>query len=436
MAKKQIIDDDLEPMQGELIPADEGKGFQVYKSNQLIEAQYSLTANEQKLLNAAISKVNPIADYDKDGIPKIVMTASMISDMTGIPVEGVYNFVKKAAKRYHTIPIVKHHSDGEKADFTVINIALRSEWKNGEFSIKFHPDIEPDLVNMQEYTKYALARLRKLSSKYAVRLYELSQRYLKPNTHFEISKILPLEEVHFFLGVASTNEKGEVEITKSYRDFSTFRKRVLDPAVFEVCEYTDVAISYTGVRKGGRKISHIKFSFHHVAAASKQANSVKGLRDRLKEFVEDEKVRNSIIKKYSEISIENNLDYMKSRIESGYNIHKPQAFLHHLLNYDVASLPEFANPFSRLYQRNTPEFDFVNKHVMPNWPTIPDHIRADLQIHGFKSDHIKNEFHMFRTVWNNGGAPGKEFHTDAEWDTPEYEEDFKAWVSSEEMLDW
>jgi plasmid replication initiation protein len=434
----QFMEEQTDSIQGELLPAAKDVSYQVYKSNQLIEAQYSLTANEQKLLNAAISMINPIGNYGTEGIPKISMSASLISQMTGIPVESVYNFVRRAATNFHSIPIIKYEESGnkDKPNFAVVNIALKSEWKNGEFSIKFHPDIQPDLINLQEYTKYALKRLKMLSSKYGVRLYELTQRYLKPNTTFPIKKNLTLSEVQFFLGAAHSDPStGKTEVTKSYQDFGNFRKRVLDPAVKEVCKETDVHVSYRALTKVGRKITHLQFTFMHVSAESKELAATSDLRASLAEFM-TETLIDGTLKNYSSITLSSNIQYLNELLANGLTLKSKAAFYRYLVKYDIASLPDVANPHSRLYKKGTAEYDFVNMHVMANWNQFPDQWRSDIQIHGLSAQACIDDFNMFKEQWLQGNRPKNVFQCDEPVGSPAWNEELKMWASSESMLDW
>jgi hypothetical protein len=258
---------------------------------------------------------------------------------------------------------------------------------------------------------------------------------LKPSTYFEIYKIFSLEELQFFLGVSHTDKNGKVETVASYLDYKNFRKRVLDPAINEVCKNTDVEVSYSVKTSVGRKITHLKFAFKHVAAASKYRGEVSEITRRLS-FVEPITMAKTIVEKYSNITIATNLDYLNNIIERDFDVKNLSKFFLYLLKYDIASLPDIANPHSGLHKPQTADYDFIRMHIMPNWLLIPDSWKRDLQIYGLSASCVRDDFHMFKTQWDLGNIPKHVFVSVHQVDSPEWQEEFKSWASSETMLDW
>lgn len=417
--------------------------YLVVKSNELLDAQYPLSANQQKLLNACISMINPTADYRGPGLPPIKMTANQIARMTGTSVNSVYQFVKKAAYDFAKIPIVKIHADSpdpEKPNWSVINIAKRSSWENGVFTFEFHDDIAEHLYNLQQYTSYALVRQIRLKSKYAIRLFELTQRYLRPKETKPIYKNLDLEYVENFLAVSHIDPMNGKRTTKSsVSEFVHFRRRVLEPAIAEVEEFTDTKVEFEPryeTVNGKNRVVGLKFKFQNVspeAQAEERTNKAKAV---LEDWIDDKSDIEFIVRSYSDIQIFTNLEYLKDVLASGMTLKNKIGFFKHLLKYDIASLPDVANPYSRLYQRGSSEFEFVFRHIMCNWFSFPTEWQTSLQRYGLKSPFVIDEFELFREHCGGNDTIYPNFTSKHPPGTDEYTEDLRRWAASPENTDW
>jgi plasmid replication initiation protein len=427
-------------LQGELLPKDETENnYTVSKSNALIEAQYDLTAQEQKLLNSAIAKINPMGEYP-DGIPEIRMTGREISQLTGIPQSNVYRFLRSAAERYHSIPIVKtvEVSGTSELKFEVINIAHKSKWdpETGMFSIKFHADIESELINLAQYTKYSLVRLKKLGSKYAIRLYELAQKNLRPNSTAPTDKKYTIDEIRFYLSLDKHLASGKKKNSR-YEYVSDLRRRVLDVAIAQINKHTDVYIEYEPYTAPARtKIIGFKFRFRYLTAKQKHTDETADVVKSLTEYYEADKI-DFILATYSQMDIISNLDYFKERTAAGFKVKNPAAFVMYLLKFNVAALPETANPFSGLYDRASPEAEFVRLQIMPNWFNIPEETRIEIQKKGLYADSIRRAAAAFKDAYLKTNSIKKHtFSSSAPIGSEQWEREFTQWCSADENMDW
>lgn len=123
------------------------------------------------------------------------------------------------------------------------------EYHKGEggISIIFTPAVVNEITRIDGYetafTKFLLEQTANLNSVYSVRLYELLKQWLEAK-----KATLELELMRGQLGLG-VNE---------YVRMSDFKKRVLDLAVNEINEKTDLNVSYTNIKKG-RKIVGFNF---------------------------------------------------------------------------------------------------------------------------------------------------------------------------------
>ena len=119
----------------------------------------------------------------------------------------------------------------------------------GAIEIVFTTDVVKGITRLdgaeEFFTQYLLSQTANLKSVYAVRLYELL-------TQWKTAGKTPVFELSLFRGQMGLNDS-------EYRDMSNFKKRVLDLAVNEINEKTDLTVSYTQEKKG-RVIYGFKFT--------------------------------------------------------------------------------------------------------------------------------------------------------------------------------
>lgn len=93
------------------------------------------------------------------------------------------------------------------------------------------------------YVRLNLLALRDLKSKHSIALYEFLQDYIKLGKYS-----CTTEDFRLLMGIKAGQ----------YKVFTLMKKRVLDVAVNEINEKTDMTVSYE-VERYGRKITHIHF---------------------------------------------------------------------------------------------------------------------------------------------------------------------------------
>jgi len=120
----------------------------------------------------------------------------------------------------------------------------------GEVQVLFAQNIVPFITRLEtEFTAYRLDRIGGLSSAYAVRLYEFLLQYLSLGKRdieiVQLRKVLGLE--------------GE------YAAIKDFKGLVIDTAISQINERTDLTVAYTQ-RRTGRFITHLLFSIKSKSA--------------------------------------------------------------------------------------------------------------------------------------------------------------------------
>lgn len=229
-------------------------GELVVKSNALVEASYKLTLVEQQLVLFAICAGREQEQMLTKSSP-ISVNALDFARQFGLNPTKVYAQLKDATQTLFNRQIIVHdnHPKSGKPRTTKLRWVSEIAYTDGDglVEFKFSDKVIPYITRLgSEYTRYHLGSVSHMSSVYAIRIYELLSQYLTIGARrFEL---LQLKEM---LGVSN-----------EYSDISDFKKRVLDVAVLQINEHSDIKISYTQ-EKTGRAVTAIAFSIRKKTAA-------------------------------------------------------------------------------------------------------------------------------------------------------------------------
>lgn len=162
-------------------------------------------------------------------------------------------------------------SDMENEKFKFWNAFIGMSYDKGEFSFEWSPKMLPHILDLKEkfYITTDLTIASKFKSSFSWTLYD----YLKAR-HGYWYKILSKEELMELFGVQDV---------KSYQtNTAMFKKRVLDIAIKEINEYTELVVSYKD-EKEGRSISGFKLDWSTGAkitsATKKQIKKIQDIID-------------------------------------------------------------------------------------------------------------------------------------------------------------
>ena len=212
----------------------------VVKSNQVIEASYQLSAVEQRIVLAAISRIpkNQLIT-DDELYPVSVDELKQL----GVHEKTAYRDLKEGINRLYERSI----------NLSIDDKSIKMRWvqeiqfldSQSVIGIRFSKPILPFISNLsREFTKYALSDIAGINSGYCIRIYELLVQYRQIGKR-EIS----VESLRTML-----------ELGKKYPLFADFKKRVIDTAIDQINEYSPLKVTYEQ-KKTGRKVTHIIFSF-------------------------------------------------------------------------------------------------------------------------------------------------------------------------------
>jgi plasmid replication initiation protein len=206
----------------------------IYLSNQLIEAHFYLPLLEQRLLYSYISKITK-----KDiSMPTITISIKDFSMLIGEEVN--YDVVKKRSKKLLERVVEIKVSEKEWIAFQWFS---KVHYCNGLLQIKIHEELNPYLLGLKkEFTRFLTSDVLKFKSVYSIRIYILSKQYKT----FK-KRLFTLDELKKKLGIYN-----------KYTKYNDFKKRVLEIAVNEINEKSDLKLEYNEIKEG-RKVSEIVF---------------------------------------------------------------------------------------------------------------------------------------------------------------------------------
>lgn len=221
---------------------------QVVKDNVLINASYSLDLVEQRVVLHGIVKSRE-TEKGFTALNPVSIHASEYEKQFGVTKDGAYKALKDAVQslfeRQFTFTELQ---DGKLK-------VIKSRWVSqiayvddlAEVQIIFSPAVASMCSRLEKhFTSYDLDQVSKLNSKYAVRLYELVIAWKATGKTPEFS----LAEFRNKLGL----------IDNEYTAMNNFKKYVLDLAVKQINEHTDIKLDYEQHKKG-RTISGFSFKF-------------------------------------------------------------------------------------------------------------------------------------------------------------------------------
>lgn len=222
--------------------AKESRSYKVVKANDMIQkARYDLSMSEIKLMSFIFAKVKIT---DKEG-QDYVFSLKEFCEVCGISNESTRNHqhIRNAIdglKQKH-FWIVNERGNEETVDWIR---KAEIDKKSGRISVKLDEAIFKYVMGLCEgnYTWYQLFFILPMKSAYSIRVYEMLKSY---EGYCKETKKPWVVEVD--------NLKAQL-MAEHYKEFNRFRQRVLDIAVKEINDFTDIHVTWEPVKDGNRVV--------------------------------------------------------------------------------------------------------------------------------------------------------------------------------------
>lgn len=226
----------------ELVSIEENKNNLVNKHQELVRnARYSLSNLGIKIVSVLISMVK-VSDED---FKEYLIKVSDFKELIGSTSKNTYEYVDVMTDELMKKPF--------KIGDEKFNWVYYAKYKEGESAVilKIAPELKPYLLALKNnFLQYNIANILALKSAYVIRLYELCKDHFAEGTRYKKD----LKSVVFDMKIDRLREL--FEIPESYQYSSHIKKHILNKAVEQFKEKTDIQISYAE-QKIGRKVDRI-----------------------------------------------------------------------------------------------------------------------------------------------------------------------------------
>ena len=250
----------------------------VTKDNSLIGASYSLGVVEQRLIFLAIIEAREQKTLiEAGGLLRIY--AQSYAKQFNVEKHTSYEAMKRAVEGLYEAGFAYSKIDERSGKIG----HYKSRWVDkigyiddlGCVELVFASDVIPLITRLEaRYTEYELKQVVGLQSEYAIRLYELIIQWRSVGRTSQIS----LVELREKLGLVD-----------EYQRIEAFKRRVLDLAITQINEHTDITVEYEQ-HKQGRIITGFTFKFKvkktkekisaRVEADRIEISTIEGLNDK------------------------------------------------------------------------------------------------------------------------------------------------------------
>ncbi len=220
----------------------------VTKANALIEASYSLSLNEQRLILACAAQLDGRKPLPKDS--RFTLTVDEFNDLFNTGTKSAYREMEDAVNKLYERDIRKIEGEVKKR----MRWVYSAEYRKGEGKVVlgFSPEIAPYITMLHKrFTSYRLNEVADLASTYSIRLYEM---------------LMQFQDTGFFV-ITVENFRSRLQLQAKYDRFTNFKARVIQPAVNELNQKTSLHIEWTPIKKG-RVVERLEFRFEEKAQMS------------------------------------------------------------------------------------------------------------------------------------------------------------------------
>ena len=266
-------------------------------ANEFISAQYKLTLLEFK----AFLAITTVYDQKnaKDFYNILKFEFKDLAKSIGLNRETGYT--KKLEKILTQLSdakmrIQKRFDEDEEKEQWIVGHFLSSIEAMGDGTIElvFDPKLIKYFTGLTErYTYLEIQTLLTFSSIYSIRIFNLLKQYKLKKKTYSVDKL-----------------KEMLLITDKYKNFSDFKRYVIEPAIKDINEHSTMKVSYETNGMKGKKVTEITFTCVDNFILPNADDKVRKAFEELVYYKINKNVALDIVKKFSFERIENNIQYI------------------------------------------------------------------------------------------------------------------------------
>lgn len=231
-------------------------GNLIVKDHAFIEASYTLDTVEQRLIFLAILEARKLGDNIESVLNKtLTIHAQSYMQQFAVAKHTAYEALKRGVNGLFEAEFnyTQFVEGSQKIEFVRSRFVQKISYVDdlGLVKLVFANDVVPLIVGLEKkFTKYEIEQIKGLQSRYAIRLYEFLIKWRSVGKTNEIS----LDKLRNHFGL----------LNDEYVRMHHFKARVLDLAISQINEHTDITAEYEQ-HKQGRTITGFTFKFKQKA---------------------------------------------------------------------------------------------------------------------------------------------------------------------------
>ncbi|WP_298839721.1 replication initiation protein, partial [uncultured Clostridium sp.] len=242
--------------------------------NKLIEASYSFTVLEQKIVRLLAS----IIKKNDDDFKEYQFKATDLSKILNINQKNIYMELDKITDKLMGRYIKIKSDDSEK--FKKRHLIKIADFENGVLTIKIDEDMKDFYLKLNWYTKYQLKNIMQFKSTYSFRLYELLKQYQKIG-----NRLISISDLRTILDINANQ----------YPKYANLKQKVIRIAIDEINVNTDLSIDFKEFKEV-RKVTSIKFYIKQNNETIREIAATKEIEESLQEVGPIKQVQDIFIK--------------------------------------------------------------------------------------------------------------------------------------------
>jgi plasmid replication initiation protein len=216
-------------------------------ANDIIRGKQSMTLQTARLIRLLITQV---VKEDKD-LKTYTCRISDLANFLNVDSSNLYRDIRQicSCAMFSTVSIGTGNPKEPWEMFHWISTAKYDG--NGTLTLRLSDEIKPYVLELEKwFTQYQLKNILEFNSYYAIRLYELLKCKDGESSNSKIELEFEVDELRQYF-----------DCEKKYQKISQFKEKVINTAVREINEKSDLWVNPT-YKKTGRAITSVVFETH------------------------------------------------------------------------------------------------------------------------------------------------------------------------------
>lgn len=226
------------------------RNLTVVHSNDLVEAAYSISTDEMRLIMFAASKV----DSRSKNVGELKVYPKDFAQTYGVSLRNVHRNLVNSIKSLGCKSVTICQNERNVILPWLAKGSYERDLESENYvSIEFSKYIEPYLFELKErFTTINFEYASRLNTPFSFRLYQWLLKAKNLNSAKEYGAVSVVLD--------NTWMKEQAGLVGLYERWDVFRNRVIEPAIEQINSKTDISVIWEPIRKG-RSIQAVKFSY-------------------------------------------------------------------------------------------------------------------------------------------------------------------------------